>query len=454
MPDQFNTNLLIILFFNSVKHRKICEFKVIFIKKTMFDIVKIKVQAGKGGDGAITFRHEKYVPYGGPDGGDGGRGGDVILKVDPAITDFKFFHNNGLYKAERGHSGQGSKKFGKYGENLVIGVPVGTTIYEESEEGRRFLADLGEEGESVVVAEGGRGGKGNVHFATSTMQTPRLAESGDDGEIKALFLELRLIADVGIIGYPNAGKSSLLAAASRANPKIADYAFTTREPELGVVDTELFTFVLAEIPGLIEGASQGKGLGYDFLRHSTRTRIFIHLIDGTSESPTDDMVKVNNELYLYDPELLKRPQIAVINKIDIPDVRNKINGLKSDFAAVQIPVKFMSAKTGEGVPELLKEAADLLKKQAPLPKPEPEDIKVFRPAPGRQPRARMNKKGTIFYVDSQEIERLVTRVDMTDPTVTRQLRAFLTRKRITQELEKLGIQGGDKVRCGQVEWEW
>ncbi|HXX59468.1 MAG TPA: GTPase ObgE [Dehalococcoidales bacterium] len=420
----------------------------------MYDIVKIRVQAGDGGDGAITFRHEKYVPYGGPDGGDGGKGGDVVLKIDPSVTDFKMFHNGGLYKAERGHSGQGSKKFGKQGEDLIIGVPVGTTIYEDTGEERRFLADLGDESESVIVAEGGRGGRGNVHFATSTMQTPRLAEAGDKGEFKTLFLELRLIADVGIIGYPNVGKSSLLAAASRAHPKIADYAFTTREPELGVVDNGINTFVLAEIPGLIEGASQGKGLGYDFLRHSTRTRVFIHLIDGTSASPTGDMVKVNNELYLYDPDLLKRPQIAVINKIDIPDVRNKIEGLKNDFAAVQIPVKFVSAANGEGIPELLKDVAELLRKQAPEPKPEPEEIKVFRPTPSRQPRARLNKKGTIFYIDSHEVERIVSRVDMTDPTVTRQVRALLTRKHITPELESLGIQGGDKVRCGQIEWEW
>lgn len=417
----------------------------------MFDIVKIRVQAGRGGKGAITFRREKYVPYGGPDGGDGGNGGDVILVADPSVTAFREFIRGGLYRARDGEDGKGQKKVGKRGDDLLIKVPTGTVAYQEaSDEETTIIADLTDAGERLIVARGGKGGWGNIHYATSTNQTPRLAQVGGEGEKKGLVLELRLIADVGIIGYPNVGKSSLLAAASRARPKIADYPFTTKEPELGVVEVDNNTFVLAEIPGLIEGAHQGRGLGYEFLRHSTRTRAFIHLVSGESESPVNDMIKVNNELALYDPSLAQRPQIVAVNKIDLPEVRQKMKSISADFATIGTPVRFISAATGEGVAELMKAAFELVKRE--VPEPEATPLKVFRPQPRR--RAGVAKEGRYYVINQLDIERIVARVDLEDPTVRWQLHGLLMRKGIGRELEKAGIKEGDKVRCGDAEWEW
>jgi GTP-binding protein len=418
----------------------------------MFDVVSMGVQGGKGGAGAISFRREKFVPFGGPDGGDGGNGGDVIIMVDPSVTGFKEFRQKGIYRAKDGESGGGQKKSGKRGEDLVVKVPVGTAVYEEIVQGNRvLLADLPVVGEQVLVAKGGKGGWGNIHYATSTNQTPRLAQAGEAGEKKSLALELRLIADVGIIGYPNVGKSSLLAAASAAKPKIADYPFTTKEPELGVVEIGHDTFVLAEIPGLIEGAHQGRGLGHDFLRHSTRTRVFIHLIDGGSESPVEDMIKVNNELSLYDPLLAQKPQIVVVNKVDLSEVREKMERTRADFTGIGVKVQFVSAATGEGVRALMKVAYELLKKM-PVSR-ESVEPKVFRPQPKRRG-TEVAKEGDVFVIDVPDIERIIIRVNMDDPTILWQVHGLLLRKGIGKELEKAGIKGGDKVRCGNAEWEW
>lgn len=418
----------------------------------MYDVVGIRVQAGKGGDGAISFRHEKFVPYGGPDGGDGGQGGDVVVQADPSITSLKLFRNRSLHKAPDGDSGRGRKQFGKNGADLLVKVPVGTTVYEEAGEEKRLIADLDAAAANVVVAKGGRGGFGNVHFANATNQTPRLAQAGDDGEKKSLLLEMRAIADAGIIGFPNAGKSSLLAAASRAKPKIADYPFTTTEPELGVVEVDGETMVLAEIPGLIEGAHQGRGLGHDFLRHSTRTRVFIHLIDGSSASPVENMISVNNELHLYDPALARKPQIVAINKVDLPAVRERLEELQTTFAAAGVKTRAISAATGEGVLELMKAAHVLLKQTAP-PVEAPEEMKVFRPQP-RHARTSIEKDGQVYVIVSEDILRVVKRVDMPDPSVMRQVRGFLMRRGVARELENAGIKPGDKVRCGDIEWTW
>ncbi|MDP2919783.1 MAG: GTPase ObgE [Dehalococcoidia bacterium] len=417
----------------------------------MFDIVRIKISGGKGGDGAITFRREKYVPFGGPDGGDGGKGGDVVLVADPAVTGFKEFRSGGWYLAGDGLAGARQKKFGKYGADLDIKVPLGTIVYDVTEEGQVYLVDLTAPGDRVTVATGGKGGWGNVHYATSTNQTPRLAQAGEEGEQKTLVMELRLIADVGIIGYPNVGKSSLLAAVSAAKPKIADYPFTTREPELGVVEVGDETFVIAEIPGLLEGAHQGRGLGHEFLRHSTRTRVFVHLVNGASQSPVEDMVKVNNELFLYDPSLGKKPQLVAINKIDLPEVHVKINELKKEFDAAGVTVQFVSALTGSGVKELVRTINDLLKKNAVVKKH--EETKIFRPQPKR-PAAEVSKEDSVFVVYALDIERVVARVDITNPTVRLQVHGFLIRKGIGRLLKNAGIKGGDKIRCGDTEWEW
>ena len=305
----------------------------------MFDITEVKVKAGRGGDGAITFRREKFVPFGGPDGGDGGKGGDVVIEADPSVMNLWGFKKKQLYKGDNGGAGAAQKKHGRNGDPLILKVPEGTVVYEKNKDGLdELLDDLENAGDRVIVAHGGRGGLGNVHFASSTNQTPRLAQSGETGEEKVIALELKLIADVGIIGYPNVGKSSLLALATAAKPQIADYPFTTKEPIVGVVGVEFENFVLAEIPGLIDGAHLGRGLGHDFLRHSMRTRILIHLIDGTAESPLDNMIKVNNELSLFDSSLARKPQIVAINKIDLPAVRDRKREIQKTFHEAGIDV--------------------------------------------------------------------------------------------------------------------
>ncbi len=418
----------------------------------MFDIVSIRVLAGKGGDGAVSFRREKFVPFGGPDGGDGGNGGDVVLLADEAQANLKMYTQKALYKAEKGGNGQGKKMHGKNGPSLILKVPVGTMVFEESEdEDKVLLGDLENPGQEIVIAYGGKGGWGNVHFAHSTNQTPRLAQVGEDGEIRNLFLELRMIADVGIIGYPNVGKSSLLAWAAAANPRVADFRFTTKEPELGVVTVGNTTFVMAEIPGLIEGAHQGRGLGHDFLRHSTRTRVFIHLVDGSSASPVEDMIKVNNELALYDPALAKKQQLVVVNKVDLPRVAKRKNEISTDFKSIGITVQFVSAATGEGVPELMESVQELLKQTTV--KTETGVIKIFRPQP-RQPGFGVTREGDAFVIHAPDIARVIDRVDMSDPTVRGQVYGLLIRKGIVKMLEKAGSKGGDRVRCGHAEWDW
>ena len=418
----------------------------------MFDITEIKVKAGRGGDGGITFRREKFVPFGGPDGGDGGKGGDIIFQADPAVMNLWGFKKKQLYKGDNGGAGAAQKKHGRNGDPLILKVPEGTIVYEKNDEGLdSLLGDLEKEGDQVVVAHGGRGGLGNVHFASSTNQTPRLAQSGEMGEEKVVALELKLIADVGIIGYPNVGKSSLLALATAAKPQIADYPFTTREPIVGVVGVEYENFVLAEIPGLIDGAHLGRGLGHDFLRHSMRTRILIHLVDGTAESPLDNMINVNNELALFDTQLALKPQIVVINKIDVPEVQERKNEIKKAFREAGIDVHFISAMTGEGIPGLMKTINALLKEsKAQTPEPAP---RIFRPLP-RHKTVAISREGDVFVISEPELERIVSRVDMSDPTIQGQILGQMTRLHVDKALEKAGIQRGNVIRCGNSEWEW
>ena len=418
----------------------------------MFDITEIRVLAGRGGDGAITFRREKFVPFGGPDGGDGGKGGDVIIEADPSVMNLWGFKKKQLYKGDNAGAGAAQKKHGRNGDPLVLKVPEGTVVYEKNKDGLDdLLGDLASAGDRVIVAHGGRGGLGNVHFASSTNQTPRLAQSGEVGEEKVIPLELKLIADVGIIGYPNVGKSSLLALATAAKPQIADYPFTTREPIVGVVGIEFENFVLAEIPGLIDGAHLGRGLGHDFLRHSMRTRVLLHLIDGTAESPLDNMIKVNNELSLFDSSLARKPQIVAINKIDLPVVREKKKEIQKTFREAAIDVHFISAVTGEGISELMQTVNNLLKESEILDR-EPEP-KVFRPLP-RHKQVSISKDGDVFVVSEPELERIVSRVDMTDPTIQGQVLGQMTRLHVDKALEKAGIKRGDVIRCGAAEWEW
>jgi len=419
----------------------------------VYDKAEIKVKAGNGGHGAVTFRREKYAPFGGPSGGNGGKGGNIVLLAEQGIASLRLFKRNQLYRAGDGDIGKSQKKSGKQGNDLVLRVPVGTIVWEEASPERVLIADLKEQGQEAVVAAGGRGGFGNAHFATSTNQTPIIAETGEIGEEKTIALELRLIADVGIIGFPNVGKSSLLAAASKAKPKVANYPFTTLEPIPGVVEVDSHNFVLAEIPGLIEGAHAGRGLGFDFLRHALRTRVLIHLIDGTSASPVDDMVRVNTELRLFDGGLAGKPQVIAINKVDLPEVQAKVAEIRSVFGQGGLPVFFISATTGEGVPALMQEAFKTLQQVSSLETvKEPEPEKVFRPEPRKQ--TMVDKDGETFIINSKEVERIVSRVNLQDAEVLRQLRGLLEKMGISRALEKEGIQAGDSVRCGNVEWRW
>jgi GTP-binding protein len=353
----------------------------------MIDRAKILVKAGDGGRGVVSFRHEKFVPFGGPDGGDGGDGGNIVVVADGAVTSLKTFRRKRYYKAAQGRDGAGQKKHGKNGEDLVLAVPVGTVVSAPAGDG--LIADLNRPGQPVVVAKGGRGGKGNAHFATPTNQAPQIAQLGKEGEELALTLELKLIADVGLIGYPNVGKSTLLAAVSAAKPKVASYPFTTREPVLGTVEVGNKSFILAEIPGLIKDAHLGRGLGHDFLRHIERTRLLIHLVDGSSESPADDMAQVNTELSLFNPALGRKPQLVAVNKIDLPQVEARRAGIAASFSAVGIHVFFVSAASGQGLPGLMEETMKLLQS---IPEAEAGGIKVpekvFRPRPRPYRRAK------------------------------------------------------------------
>lgn len=421
----------------------------------MFDKAEIIVKAGDGGDGAVSFRREKFVPFGGPDGGDGGDGGDVVIMADSSVTSLRIFRRKRRYRAADGRDGKSQKKHGKTGEDLILKVPVGTIALDKTRiSGEEFIADWEQSGQQAVVARGGKGGRGNTHFVSSTNQAPRIAQKGEAGEENSIILELRLIAEVGIIGYPNVGKSTLLTAASAAKPKIASYPFTTLEPILGVVEVGHHSFVWAEIPGLIDDAHLGRGLGHDFLRHIMRTKILIHLIDGSSASPVEDMIRVNTELSLFDSALAQKPQLVVVNKVDLPQVQSRLADIKDAFTNAGTPVLFISAANGEGVAELVSEAMKMLSQVAAKVEAGKKIPKmVFRPQP-KGAGASVHKEGDAFVVVASGMERIVARVDMTDPEVRWQLQRQLTRLGVSKALERAGVKPGDKVRCGNFEWEW
>jgi GTP-binding protein len=421
----------------------------------LIDKAEILVKSGKGGDGAISFRREKFVPFGGPDGGDGGKGGNVIVRAEPASTSLRKYQHRKRYLAGEGGNGGNKKKHGRNGSDLILTVPPGTLVVKKTAlPGEEILADLEEVGEQVVVVRGGRGGLGNTRFSSSTNQAPRIAQRGEPGEEVAIVLELRLIADVGIIGYPNAGKSTLLSKASGARPKIAGYPFTTLEPVLGAAEVGMQNFVLAEIPGLIEDAHLGRGLGHEFLRHSLRTKMLLHLVDGSHESPLEDMIRVNNELALYDSALAQKPQYVAVNKIDLPPVAARQQEIEKSFREAGVEVFFISAATGQGVGELVAATAGKLgqmeKSHAAL-KEAPR--KVFRPQP-RGRGTRVIREGETFVIQAPEMERIVAAKGADESELRAQLLHQLSRAGIVRELEKAGIKPGDRVRCGIVEWVW
>lgn len=419
----------------------------------MFDKVGIKVKAGKGGSGIVSFRREKFVPFGGPDGGDGGRGGAVVIKADIAISSLISLRQGKLYRAGDGENGRGRKKHGKAGADLVLAVPVGTTVLNKTQlVDDAEIADLSQPEQIVVVARGGRGGLGNSHFASAINQAPRLAQKGEAGEEKPIILELKLVADVGIIGYPNVGKSSLLAAASAAKPKIASYPFTTLEPALGVVETDQWSFIVAEIPGLVSQAHLGRGLGHDFLRHVVRTKVLLHLVDGSSVSSVEDMLRVNNELKLFDSALAQKPQLVAVNKVGLPQVRARLAEIKDAFSSAGTEVHFISATTGEGISELMVKTWAVLG-QVTAREKAPRPSKAFRPKPKRASISVLREENTLVVM-APELERTVLGIDLTDLEARHQLLGWLTRAGLSRALKKAGAKPGDRVRLGELEWEW
>ena len=418
------------------------------------DEAKIKVISGKGGDGIVHFRREKYVPYGGPDGGDGGRGGDVILEVKETMNTLTSFQHHRKYKADDGKSGGGNNKTGRSGDDLVISVPPGTLIYDDLSSD--LVGDLISSSERIVVARGGRGGRGNSRFANSRNQAPRIAEKGEPAIERDLRLELRLIADVGIVGVPNAGKSTLLAAVTNAKPKIAPYPFTTLEPNLGVaILDEENSLVLADIPGLIEGAHMGVGLGHSFLRHIQRTKVLIHLLDGLAENPLLDYAQINSELALFDPELGKKPQIVAFNKIDLPEVRTRWVEVEEQLLAKGagkfIAPMEISAVARTNVRELLYKAAQIA---ADIPRPIKSDrLPVYRMEV--DPRAFTIEKGDEGWrVIGEAIERAAAMTYWEYDQSVRRFQRILKSLGVEDELRAAGAKEGDTVIIGTHELEW
>jgi GTP-binding protein len=414
------------------------------------DEAQITTISGKGGDGAIHFRREKYVPRGGPDGGDGGQGGSVILAVSPTLNTLFSFRNQRRYRAQDGARGGGQNQTGRSADDLIIPVPAGTLIYDADTD--ELLGDLVSPGEQLQVCKGGRGGRGNARFATSRNKAPRIGEKGEPGEERNLRLELKLIADIGLVGVPNAGKSTFLSAVTNAKPKIAPYPFTTITPNLGVANLdEERTLVLADIPGLIEGAHQGIGLGHDFLRHVQRTRVLIHLLDGMGEDPVLDFAQINTELALFDPTLEEKPQLVVFNKMDLPDVQARWSKVKGELEKRGYEPLAISAVAGTGVREVLYRAAELLA-QAPPP-PEPEEIPVYRvESDPREFRIERIPEG--WRVIGEAIERAAAMTYWEFDQSIRRFQRILQTLGIEAALRDAGVQPGDSVFIGEFELEW
>ena len=419
------------------------------------DYAKITIKSGDGGDGAATFRREKYVAAGGPDGGDGGRGGDIYFVVDPDSNTLIDFRYTKKFKAENGQNGSGGHKYGKSGEDLYVKVPLGTIVKDAETE--KVLADLSNPGQKELILKGGRGGKGNSHFATSTRQAPRFAIDGEKGKEKELILELKLLADVGLVGFPNVGKSTILSRVTKATPKIADYHFTTIDPNLGVVKTENGdSFVLADIPGIIEGASEGVGLGIQFLRHVERTRLLLHVVDIASvegRNPIEDYNKINEELKKYSEKLANKKQIIVANKIDSMQDDSYLIELEKIAKDSDTKLYKISAVTGEGLNELFNDVAKILKT---LPKEDIVEIddKVIYTLEEEEEGFKVEIIDGEFIVTGPAAERLMGRVNIGDNESYAYMEKMLKKIGIEDELKKKGVKEGDTVKILEWEFEW
>ncbi|GCE24932.1 GTPase Obg [Dictyobacter alpinus] len=433
-----------------------------------YDHTKILVKAGNGGDGSIHFRREKFAPFGGPDGGDGGRGGSIYFEATNSLNTLIDYRYKQQFKAESGAPGVRQKMHGSKGEDIVLQVPCGTIIRDAQTD--VLIADLTEPGQQIMVARGGRGGLGNVHYATSTRQAPKESQRGEPGEERWLKLELRVIADVGLVGYPNAGKSTLLSVISAARPKIANYPFTTLEPNLGVVEVgqprsgDGYDFVVADIPGLIEGAAQGVGLGHEFLRHIRRTRLLIHMVDGSAieRDPWTDFEAINKELREYDAELAQRPQMVVLNKMDIPEAQEHWPEFKAKVEAAGYSAFAISAAAHQGTDELMVEASrrlhelareeaeraaaqvvvDLREGESPVLRPMPDDAFT------------VSKEMGVFVVRGKRVERMVNMTNQDSEESMDRMQVQLEKMGVTKALEEAGVKVGDTVRFGKAELYW
>ena len=420
------------------------------------DYVKIIAKSGDGGNGAVSFRREKYVAAGGPDGGDGGRGGDVYFQVNPDANTLLDFRYKKKFKAENGKNGEGGHRYGKSGEDLYIGVPLGTVI-KDAESGQ-ILADLSEKGQCELVLKGGKGGKGHSHFATSTRQAPRFSQGGEAGIQKELILELKLLADVGLLGFPNVGKSTFLSMVTSATPKIADYHFTTLEPNLGVVKSEYGdSFVIADIPGIIEGASQGTGLGLQFLRHIERTRLLLHFIDvsgSEGRKPVEDFQIIQEELKQYSEKLSQRKQIIVANKADAITDESLYQELVKLAKEKNLEIYKISAATGEGIPELLKHVSEVLKT---LPKEELYEVEEIRKVYTLEEEEAFTIEkvdSDYWIVDGPAVQKLMRKVNLEDNESMYYFQKCLEELGVNQRLRKVGVKEGDTVRVVDWELEW
>ena len=415
------------------------------------DRARIVLKAGDGGRGVISFRREAHVPRGGPDGGDGGRGGDVVLRVDPELGTLADLRFTKEIKAEPGQSGGGRNRTGRSGADRVLAIPPGTLVIDRTT--GETVADLVTPGDEIVLARGGAAGKGNARFATSTRRAPRIAEDGGKGERREVDLELKLLADVGLAGLPNAGKSTLLAALTSARPKIADYPFTTLSPNLGVARLDDRELVIADIPGLIEGASHGAGLGEEFLRHVERTRLLVHVVDAARPEPLEDIATIDVELAAYGHGLADRPQLVALNKIDLAEARAAVPALESTLSARGIASVAVSAAAREGVGDLLREIFDRCPPREVTASPSAPRERRIAFAGGAQD-WRVRREGGAFRVTGDRVERLASGIDWESPDAAAYFQHQLVRTGIERELRAQGAKEGDTVRIGSLELEW
>ncbi len=412
------------------------------------DKVKVKVHAGDGGDGVVSWRHEKYIDRGGPDGGDGGKGGDVVATASRNQNTLSTYRYNKLIHAKSGSPGSKRNRHGKNGEDLYIQVPVGTVMYYAN---GTILADLTEDGQEVIIAKGGKGGYGNAHFISSTRQAPRIAEKGEEGENMELLFELKMIADVGLVGLPNAGKSTFLASVSNAKPEIANYPFTTLVPNLGVVDIDNVSMLIADIPGLIEGASKGKGLGDEFLRHIERTAVILHLIDAYQDDVVGTYETIQGELSSYIVDLSKKPQIVMLTKIEGLDneiIEDKIAQIKK-VAPKKTPIMPVSSHSKEGVSELLRVVSTVVTKERA--KKISKDLEITIPVLRLEDDSQkwtIAKSGSKFMVTGKKIERFAARTDFENDAGVERLRDIMKKMGILHELVRKGIEPGDEIAIG------